>query len=80
MVTCLLCFVSGEGRVGEEEQDEGKKNNVCVALSAYYSQQQRSRPVLISISILAETKKCLKVWLFLKRLDTNPIVGKLKSQ
>ena len=25
MVTCLLCFVSGEGRVGEEEQDEEKK-------------------------------------------------------
>lgn len=64
MVMCLLCFVSGEGRVGEEEQDEEKKNNVCVALSAYYSQQQRSRPVLISISILAETKKWLKVWLF----------------
>lgn len=64
MVMCLLCFVSGEGRVGEEEQDEEKKNNVCVALSAHYSQQQRSRPILISISILAETKKWLKVWLF----------------
>lgn len=70
MVTCLPCFVSGEGRVGEEEQDEEKKNNVCVALLAYYSQQQRSRPVLISISILAETK----------RLVTNLIVSKLKSQ
>ena len=57
-----------------------KNNNVCVALSAYYSQQQRSRPVLISISILAETKKWLKVWLFLKRLVTNLIVSKLKSQ
>ena len=25
MVTCLLCFVSGKGRVGEEKQDEEKK-------------------------------------------------------
>ena len=69
VVTCgdvfaVFCLWGGEGRVGEEEQDEEKKNNVCVALSAYYSQQQRSRPVLISISILAETKKWLKVWLF----------------
>ena len=77
-VCCVLSL--WEGRVGEEEQDEEKKNNVCVALSAYYSQQQRSRPVLISISILAETKKWLKVWLFLKRLVTNLIVSKLKSQ
>ena len=42
MVTCLLCFVSEEGRVGEEEQDEEKKNNVCVALSAYYDLVQYS--------------------------------------
>lgn len=83
VVTCgdvfaVFCLWGGEG--WGRGTGWGKKNNVCVALSAYYSQQQRSRPILISISILAETKKWLKVWLFLKRLVTNLIVSKLKSQ
>ena len=67
VVTCgdvfaVFCLWGGEG--WGRGTGLGKKNNVCVALSAYYSQQQRSRPVLISISIIAETKKWLKVWLF----------------